>query len=339
MKKFTQIILLSIMTLSCTTNPKDAATFSGKITNIAQNAELRLFNKSGYEKIIEIKEDGTFEDTLKVAAGKYTFQIGQEYGFIYLQNGHQAHIKLDTEQFDNTLMFSGDDADKNNFIIANLLLPQTALPDDIFSKDEAGFDLAFKDLRKSYDSLKMAYPNLTDDFFIEYDEQFTLNQKLYKDYFLSKLELLEKFPKGTPSPLFTDYRNADGSKSSLTDFSGSYVYIDVWATWCGPCIAEIPALELLQNQFKDKNVVFLSVSIDQEKDFEKWLKMIEDKNLAGNQVIADNAWQSEFVKAYLIDGIPRFILLDPENKIVSADAPRPSDPTIIKMLNELLKAS
>ena len=104
----------------------------------------------------------------------------------------------------------------------------------------------------------------------------------------------------------------------------------------GPCIAEIPALDELQGHYKDKNITFLSVSIDQEKDYQKWLDMIKEKNLGGNQVFADNAWQSEFAQAYLIDGIPRFILLDPQNKIVSADAPRPSDPTIRKMLDELL---
>ncbi len=336
MKNLITLLTCTSVFLSCDTAPKDAVSLTGKISNASTNNELKVFNQEGYEKVIPISQDGTFQDTLKITAGTYMFQVGQEYGQMYLENGQQVHFELDYPQFDETLTFKGDAADKNNFIIANTLLPETHLPKDIFSRSEEDFDAAFKDLRKSYDSLKLAFPSLNSDFLADFDEQFEGMQKAYKNYHQSKLDLMEKLPQGTPSPLFNNYRNANGSQSSLTDFRGKYVYIDVWATWCGPCLAEIPALDELQNYYKDKNISFLSVSIDQEKDHQKWLDMIKEKDLGGNQVFADKAWESEFVKAYHIDGIPRFILLDPQNKIVSADAPRPSDPTIRSMLDKLL---
>ena len=63
--------------------------------------------------------------------------------------------------------------------------------------------------------------------------------------------------------------------------------------------------------------------------------MVADKELKGIQLFADADWKSDFVKKYAIDGIPRFILLDAEGKIVNADAPRPSDPKLKDVLTEL----
>ena len=141
--------------------------------------------------------------------------------------------------------------------------------------------------------------------------------------------------KGKPSPKFFDYENNDGSKTSLDDLKGKYVYIDVWATWCGPCIKEIPSLKELEKSYYGKNIQFLSVSIDKLSDHDKWKKMIADENLGGVQVLADNAWKSKFVQDYLIMGVPRFILLDPQGNIVTANAPRPSEERLIALFNDL----
>ena len=63
--------------------------------------------------------------------------------------------------------------------------------------------------------------------------------------------------------------------------------------------------------------------------------MVNDKNLTGIQLFAPNGWQTEFIRAYKINGIPRFILLDPDGNIVSPDAPRPSCPTLQILLKNL----
>ncbi|QOD60228.1 TlpA family protein disulfide reductase [Polaribacter haliotis] len=141
--------------------------------------------------------------------------------------------------------------------------------------------------------------------------------------------------KGNPSPKFTDFENNAGGTKSLDDLKGKYVYIDVWATWCGPCIAEIPSLKKVEKEFHDKNIEFVSISIDTEKDYEKWKKMIVDRELGGLQLMADNNWDSKFIQDYGIKGIPRFILIDPQGNIVSANAPRPSDKKLVETLNDL----
>ena len=73
---------------------------------------------------------------------------------------------------------------------------------------------------------------------------------------------------------------------------------------------------------KDKNVVFISVSLD--KDSVAWANMVTEKNMKGIQLLADNAWKSDIAKSYVVKNIPRFLLIDPEGRIINHDAKRPS---------------
>ena len=146
---------------------------------------------------------------------------------------------------------------------------------------------------------------------------------------------IKKLAKGSLSPKFTDYENNTGGSMSLDDLKGSYVYFDIWATWCGPCIAEIPSLKKTEKQFHNKNIKFVSISIDTEDAYDKWKNMIVDKKLGGVQLLADNNWKSQFIEDYLIKGIPRFILIDPQGKIINANASRPSDSKLLQTLNDL----
>jgi thiol-disulfide isomerase/thioredoxin len=111
----------------------------------------------------------------------------------------------------------------------------------------------------------------------------------------------------------------------------------VWATWCGPCLAEIPHLKKVEAKYHGKNIEFLSISVDTEKDYEKWKKMVVSKELGGIQLFADKNWTSDFIKAYGINAIPRFILIGPDGKVIKADATRPSSASLTELLDSLLK--
>lgn len=148
-------------------------------------------------------------------------------------------------------------------------------------------------------------------------------------------EILKALDPGQPSPKFKNYENNDGSTTSLDDLKGKYVYIDVWATWCGPCKAEIPFLKEVEEEYQDNNIHFVSISTDSQKDKQKWKDMIVEKELRGIQLITDNDFNTQFIKDYKIMGIPQFILLDPNGHIVKANAPRPSDGKLIDLFNEL----
>jgi thiol-disulfide isomerase/thioredoxin len=151
------------------------------------------------------------------------------------------------------------------------------------------------------------------------------------------------FPRGSASPIFTDYENFTGRNTSLNDLKGKYVYIDIWATWCGPCKAEIPSLKKLEKQYENNNIQFVSISVDEGRGYKGnaaeaykgWKRMVKDKELGGIQLLADNGFNSTFMRAYKINSIPRFILIDPEGNIVNADAPRPSNPQLIELFKNL----
>ena len=126
------------------------------------------------------------------------------------------------------------------------------------------------------------------------------------------------------------YPNISSEMISLSSFRGRLVYVDVWATWCGPCIAEIPSLERLQKDYENMDIVFLSVSVDTDK--EAWEKMLTEDQLGGVQLWADG-W-SQITKSYAIFGIPRFMLVDKSGELIAVDAPRPSSNEIRTMIDE-----
>ncbi len=143
---------------------------------------------------------------------------------------------------------------------------------------------------------------------------------------------------GKKAPGFA-YPDTAGDTVRLKDLRGNYVYIDAWATWCGPCLKELPHLKKLHDKFKDQNVKFVSISLDKPKRKQKWRKMVQSKNLKGYQLIADSeGFKSDLAQEYLIYSIPRFILINPEGKIIDSDAEKPSE-GIEKRLKALLEKS
>ena len=148
-------------------------------------------------------------------------------------------------------------------------------------------------------------------------------------------DVATKLTSGSPSPKFSNYENFNGGTTSLDDFKGKVTYIDIWATWCLPCRGEIPALKELEKKFHGKDVAFVSISIDQNKD--EWKEFVKSEDLKGVQLFAENAFESQFIQDYGIRQIPTFIIIDKEGKIVNADAPRPSSDEITSLLEGLLK--
>ncbi|WP_346880930.1 TlpA disulfide reductase family protein [uncultured Algibacter sp.] len=140
---------------------------------------------------------------------------------------------------------------------------------------------------------------------------------------------------GQPSPNFENYINYEGGTTSLADLKGKYVYIDLWATWCVPCLAEVPALKKLEKEYHNTKLQFVSISVDFKENEDGWRKMIKEKKLPGMHLLADNANNSKFIKDYKIPGVPRFIILGPEGEIITPKAYFPSDPKLRTMLNTL----
>lgn len=120
-----------------------------------------------------------------------------------------------------------------------------------------------------------------------------------------------------PGKIAPDFEETkpDESTMKLSDLRGKVVLLDFWASWCGPCRRENPAVVKLYNKYKDQGFTILSVSLDKSKP--KWLAAIEKDNLTWPNHVSDlNYWQSKAAKIYGVGSIPFTVLIDAEGKII-----------------------
>ncbi|GAA5224797.1 hypothetical protein GCM10025777_54280 [Membranihabitans marinus] len=200
---------------------------------------------------------------------------------------------------------------------------------------EKGSDLAYIDFLKNELSGKDLYV------YMAYSLKSNFDEKIYRsfdescpfpdvvDVVKEKYSKFEKMLPGSPAPEVM-LTTAEGEQKPLSSFIGQNVYIDFWATWCKPCIAEFPSLAELEKEYHDKNLTFLSVSVEAEKD--KWKTYLEKNDMEGNLVWVDPDNKKIFNETFNIRMIPRFVLIDDEGKIVDSNAPRPSSGSEIKTL-------
>ena len=333
--------LLTLVIMSCQNEPKDYVSISGQITD--KNSDSVVIRSRTYSKTIPVNEDGSFSDTLKVETGTYSFYDGGESTSVFLKNGYDLTVTLDTKMFDESVKYTGTGAEQSNFLAEKSLLQEKILNlDELLLLDSIAREEKFVSIKTELTDFYNADQNIDTSIINSSLNSIDPMLNSYRRYIDSEIAMKRDLPKGAPSPSFENYENYNGEKTSLADLKGKYVYIDVWATWCGPCKAEIPSLKKVEKDYHGKNIAFVSMSIDDdrshggswEKANEDWKKMVSEKELGGIQIFAPKGWQSEFVKNYKINGIPRFILVDPEGNIVSASAPRPSSEELIKLFDE-----
>lgn len=178
-----------------------------------------------------------------------------------------------------------------------------------------------------------------------------INQYSYNDHFERDLKRVQKMAETLPdkggkllkeltnkkntapgAPLPEVYiENVKGEKCKLSDLKGSYLYIDFWASWCGPCCAEVPYLQQLEKQLKNPLVKFISISLDTKK--EDWHNKMSRLNMHGEQYIVVN---DELAKSLNINGIPHFLLYDKDGYLMQYEAPAPSTgASLLEMLESL----
>lgn len=132
---------------------------------------------------------------------------------------------------------------------------------------------------------------------------------------------------GTPFPDDVVLIDATGSEVPFSKFAGKYVYVDLWASWCGPCCKEVPHLQALEKELGRDDVAFLSISLDSNKD--AWLSRMRELNMHGNQVLDSDGRLAEKLN---VSSIPHFLLYGPDGKLISYKTSRPSHSATREML-------
>lgn len=331
MKMVNKIAAFVLLLTSTTAFAQEKVTFSGKIEN--QNSDsLFVANRTGFTKTIKLSSDGTFSDSFEATEGFYIFMDGTERGSLYLKNGYDLKMTLDANEFDESLKFEGKGAASNNYLAGKVLLQQ-GIGDimSIFELEKEAYEAEKNKILKKYQDYLDQATGLEEALKVQELQQLEGSKQQF-DMMFESAQALAKMT-GQASPEFNNYENHAGGETSLSDFKGKYVYIDLWATWCGPCIAEIPSLKKVEEKYHGRNIAFVSISIDQPNAYEKWKSMVTEKEMTGVQLYAKG--DQKFAGDYQVRGIPRFILIDPEGKVVKADAPRPSSGKLIELLDKL----
>ena len=127
---------------------------------------------------------------------------------------------------------------------------------------------------------------------------------------------LADFKVGSEMPDF-ELPDKNGKTFKLSSLRGKYVLVDFWASWCGPCLRELPNVVQLYKECKGKNFEIVGISLDRNKD--AWLKAIEKNKMKWIQVCDFLSWETETVKQCNIQGVPFTVLVDPEGKVAALD--------------------
>jgi peroxiredoxin len=177
-------------------------------------------------------------------------------------------------------------------------------------------------------------------------EQFKIDIQPYKKLFTTaalkqayqkKEDELTVYAKGASAYNFS-LKDTKDQPVSLSDFKGKVVVLDIWAMWCAPCLAEKPFFQKLEEEFKDRDdIVFMGVSHDGKAKKEIWKKFVAKKGWTSIELLSE--YNESIGKYYKVEGIPRFMIFDKEGKIVTVDAPRPSNPEFKSLIEQTLQSN
>ena len=133
--------------------------------------------------------------------------------------------------------------------------------------------------------------------------------------------------------------NSENIELTLTQITekhkGKLIYVDFWASWCAPCIAEMPMSKILQKEYNKKGVVFIYISTD--KDKEAWKNASKNLKIKDQfSFLATNYPKSDFYKDLKLNSIPRYLIFDQNGKLIHENAPRPSSSQIKNLFDKFL---
>lgn len=121
----------------------------------------------------------------------------------------------------------------------------------------------------------------------------------------------------------------------LKKYKGKVLYLDLWASWCGPCKREMPYSQTLKKDYVGKDVAFVYISTDKNSD--KWRAAIDQLQISGDHYRASPEVRDQIIKKFNLQYIPRYVLINKEGQVADDNAKRPSDPMVKNDIEKLLK--
>lgn len=223
---------------------------------------------------------------------KKVFQVHQQAGHLRLDSIAEAIDAVFLEMKAKNREFIIDMIEANPNSLVSLSAVQSLNP-----------DVDYEVFQKVGDRLNAAMPKS------EYLKQFKMQLADIK----ARNQASARTGIGVEAPEMV-MQTPDGQTIKLSDFRGKVTMIDFWASWCKPCRMENPNVVRVYNRFKDKGFEIFGVSLDQNG--EQWVQAIAQDGLTWKHGSELKFWQSSFVPAYNLDGIPMTYLLDEKGVII-----------------------
>lgn len=310
--------------------------FKGTIMNDTLKVfSLNRFNEPLVPRRIPIDENGNFNVAIPVieGAGLFVFTYGWARQYLYLSDASNPEFFFRVGKNSYGVAFQGTGMAENKLL--QKIIVEGADKERDFMLSTSGDEK----LKKQAEDFMLAWEKQIKESGFSADAQKSLKDAVQLELEKLNAEIdrhnLVKTFKGKPAPGFS-YKDVNDKMVNLSDFRGKYVLIDVWATWCAPCREEMPGLKKIEGDLKGKNIAFIGISIDKPKYEQKWKKFIVDNSLGGTQIIAENAWESTFLKDYGIRSVPTFIIIGPDGNVIDPRAKMPSE-GLERQLKKLLR--
>ena len=277
-----------------------------------------IYNKKSNFKYDEIPYFLSEDLYLNYSHENYDFPIFKDYIYHMTLLMASRHNSISPNKFfiNSFIDYAKNNLEENLFVYCSSRF--------VYEYIETIDDLLFKDFVNQMNNYKS----------FEFYKTFLIEENEKSIKTLTNNEYDDKFDKKEFSFYLEDL---NGNLRSLSEFYGKYLYVDLWASWCGPCKKQFKYVKELKQKFKRKQlkkIKFVYISID--KDYSAWKETIKKYDIEGEHFISPANKLNNASDFFNISSIPRYIVIDPSGKITDSDAIRPGDPDIKEFLLKLI---